>query len=145
MAAILDGEHKFSAAVFPGDAGAATVERRDSCSAQLLRDCGITRPNVSKALDGWLHGRMAVLRGVESGFTIVRAAKPGVLTVSDDRGRILAQQDGATVPFASLVATAPIRHDGTLYVRWGDWFAWLNAAGLVTLLFTRARKRDLAL
>jgi apolipoprotein N-acyltransferase len=95
-------------------------------------------------LDGWLHGRMAVLRGVESGFTIVRAAKQGVLTVSDDRGRILAQQDAATVPFASLVATAPIRHDSTLYVRWGDWFAWLNAAGLVTLLFSRARKRDLA-
>src|SRR5579863_8524722 len=91
-------------------------------------------------LDGWLHGRMAVLRGVESGLTIVRAAKQGVLTVSDDRGRILAQQDAATVPFASLIATAPIRHDSTLYVRWGDWFAWLNAAGLVTLLFSRARK-----
>jgi apolipoprotein N-acyltransferase len=96
-------------------------------------------------LDGWLHGRMAVLRGVESGFTIVRAAKQGVLTVSDDRGRILAQQDAATVPFASLVATAPVRHDNTLYVRWGDWFPCLNAAGLVALLFSRARKQDPAL
>jgi apolipoprotein N-acyltransferase len=91
-------------------------------------------------LDGWMHGRMAVLRGVESGFTIARAAKQGVLTVSDDRGRILAQQDSATVPFASLVATAPIRHDNTLYVRWGDWFAWLNVGGLIVLLFSRARK-----
>jgi apolipoprotein N-acyltransferase len=70
-------------------------------------------------LDGWLHGRMAILRGVESGFAVVRAAKQGVLTVSDDRGRILAQQDAATVPFASLVATAPVRHDNTLYTRWG--------------------------
>ena len=96
-------------------------------------------------LDGWLHGRMAVLRGVESGFTIVRAAKQGVLSVSDDRGRILAEQDAATVPSASLVATAPIRHDNTLYMRWGDWFAWLNAAGLVLLLFGCARKRDPAL
>jgi len=96
-------------------------------------------------LDGWLHGRMAVLRGVESGFTIVRAAKQGMLTVSDDRGRILAQQDDATVPLASLVATAPVWHDNTLYVRWGDWFAWLNAAGLVALLFSRTRKRDPAL
>jgi apolipoprotein N-acyltransferase len=91
-------------------------------------------------LDGWMHGRMAVLRGVESGFTIARAAKQGVLTVSDGRGRILAQQDSATVPFASLVATAPVRHDHTLYVRWGDWFAWLNLAGLIVLLFSRARK-----
>ncbi|HMD69928.1 MAG TPA: nitrilase-related carbon-nitrogen hydrolase [Bryobacteraceae bacterium] len=88
-------------------------------------------------LDAWLHGRMAVLRGVESGFTIVRAAKQGLLTVSDGRGRILAQQDAATVPFASLLATAPIRHDNTLYVRWGDWFAWLNIAGLIVLLFGR--------
>ena len=96
-------------------------------------------------LDGWLHGRMAVLRGVESGFTIVRAAKQGVLTVSDDRGRILTQQDAATVPLASLVATAPVRHDNTLYVRWGDWFAWLNTAGLVAFLFSRTRKQDPAL
>ena len=48
--------------------------------------------------DGWLHGRMAVLQGVESGFTIARAAKQGLLTISDDRGRILAQQDAATMP-----------------------------------------------
>lgn len=26
-------------------------------------------------LDGWLHGRMAVMRGVESGFTIVRGCQ----------------------------------------------------------------------
>jgi len=92
-------------------------------------------------LDGWLHGRMAVMRGVESGFTIVRAAKQGLLTISDDRGRILAQQDAATVRFASLLGTAPIWHDDTLYTRWGNWFAWLNVAGLVALLLSPVRKR----
>ncbi|HXY52178.1 MAG TPA: nitrilase-related carbon-nitrogen hydrolase [Terriglobales bacterium] len=91
-------------------------------------------------LDDWLHDRMAVMRGVEDGFTIVRAAKQGLLTVSDDRGRILAQQDAATVPFASLLATAPVRHNDTFYVRWGDWFAWLNIAGLVALLLSPSRK-----
>ena len=95
-------------------------------------------------LDGWLHGRMAVMRGVESGFTIVRAGKQGLLTVSDDRGRILAQQDAATVPFASLLATAPVRHEDTLYARWGDWFAWLNIAGFVALLLSPTRKSELA-
>jgi len=90
-------------------------------------------------LDGWLHGRMAVMRGVESGFTIARAAKQGLLTVSDDRGRILAQQDAATVRFASLLATAPVHHDRTLYARWGDWFAWLNIAGLVVILLSSRR------
>jgi len=91
-------------------------------------------------LDGWLHGRMAVLRGVESGFTIVRAAKQGLLAVSDGRGRILAQQDAAPVPVAPLLAMAPVRHDDTLYTRWGDWFAWLNTAGLVVLLVTLANR-----
>jgi apolipoprotein N-acyltransferase len=85
-------------------------------------------------LDGWLHGRMAVMRGVESGFTIARAAKQGLLTVSDDRGRILAQSDAATVHFASLVAAAPVHHDDTLYTRWGDWFAWLDVAAVIGLL-----------
>ncbi|MBV8207063.1 MAG: hypothetical protein JO041_09745 [Acidobacteria bacterium] len=85
-------------------------------------------------LDAWLHGRMAIMRGVESGFTIVRAAKQGTLTVSDDRGRVLAEQDSASVPFATLEALAPVRHDDTLYSHWGDWFAWLNAAGFAGLL-----------
>ena len=93
-------------------------------------------------LDGWLHGRMAMMRGVESGFTIVRAAKQGVLSVSDGRGRVLAEQDAATVHFASLVAMAPVRHDDTLYARWGDWFAWLNVAALIALLFSLAGKRQ---
>jgi apolipoprotein N-acyltransferase len=93
-------------------------------------------------LDGWLHGRMAVMRGVESGFTIARAAKQGVLTVSDNRGRILAQQDAATVRFASLLTNAPVRHDDTLYTRWGDWFAWLNIAGLLGLLFRPPCRMD---
>jgi apolipoprotein N-acyltransferase len=96
-------------------------------------------------LDGWLHGRMAIMRGVESGFTIVRAAKQGFLTVSDDRGRILAQREDATVPLASLVATAPVHHDDTLYLLWGDWFAWLDIAGVLALLVAAAGhslKRD---
>jgi apolipoprotein N-acyltransferase len=87
-------------------------------------------------LDGWLHGRMAILRGVESGFSVARAAKQGILSVSDDRGRVLAERDAATVPFASLLADVPVRHDTTLYARWGDWFAWLNVAAGIALLFS---------
>jgi len=54
--------------------------------------------------------------------------------VSDDRGRILAQQDATYVNIGTLLATAPVRHAGTFYSRWGDWFAWLNVAGLVAIL-----------
>jgi apolipoprotein N-acyltransferase len=33
-----------------------------------------------------------------------------------------------------------VHHDDTLYARWGDWFAWLNIAGLFVLLLNRAKR-----
>ena len=84
--------------------------------------------------DGWLHDRMAVLRGVESGFTVVRAAAEGRLTISDDRGRVLAEAVSEQAPFTTLVASAPLSHTPTLYAVWGDWFAFIAVAGLVALI-----------
>jgi apolipoprotein N-acyltransferase len=90
--------------------------------------------------DGWLHGRMAVLRGVESGFSIARSAKLGILSATDDRGRILGERKTIGLPFATAVVSLPVRHDSTLYSRWGNWFAWLCLALLVgTLLPTGKR------
>jgi apolipoprotein N-acyltransferase len=86
-------------------------------------------------LDADWHGHMAVMRGVEGGFTIVRNAKNGLLTASDDRGRILAEEptrpDGA---FVTMLARVPVRHDSTLYQKWGDWFAWADLVALAALL-----------
>jgi apolipoprotein N-acyltransferase len=77
---------------------------------------------------------MAVMRGVESGFSIARAPKQGILTVSDDRGRVVAERQSNAADFSTLVATAPVHHDVTLYDRWGDWFGWLNVCLLGGLL-----------
>ena len=85
-------------------------------------------------LDRSWHGHLAVMRGVESGFSIARAARHGYLTVSDDRGRILAETRSDSAPFASLIAEAPVVHDTTLYLLLGDWFAWLTLAVLVFTL-----------
>jgi len=86
-------------------------------------------------VDAAWHGHMALMRGVEDGFTMVRDAKNGLLTASDDRGRILAEEptrsDGA---FVTMLATVPVRHDSTLYQMWGDWFAWLDIVALAVLL-----------
>jgi apolipoprotein N-acyltransferase len=73
---------------------------------------------------GW-HGHIAIMRGVESGFSIAHAARNGYLTVSDDRGRILAETRSDSAPFATLIADVPAVHDKTLYLLMGDWFAWL--------------------
>jgi len=93
--------------------------------------------------DGWLHSRMAIMRGVESGFTLARAAKQGRLTISDTRGRILAEKGGDAAPFSTLLASAPVRHEATLYARWGDWFSWCNLALLATLLLFGARRHTI--
>ena len=71
------------------------------------------------------HGHMAIMRGVESGFSIVRAAKQGSLYVSDDRGRILAEVSSGSAPFATLLATVPAVHHDTFYMVAGDWLAWV--------------------
>jgi apolipoprotein N-acyltransferase len=94
-------------------------------------------------VDAAWHGHLSLVRGVESGFAMVRDAKVGLLTASDDRGRILAEEstrsDGALV---TMLAIVPVRHDSTLYQRWGDWFAWVDLATLVVLLaFVRFYRR----
>jgi apolipoprotein N-acyltransferase len=84
--------------------------------------------------DRWLHGRMAIMRGVENGFNIARVAKLGLFTVSDTRGRVTAEQRSDAAPFSSLVAPANLDHVQTIYTQWGDWFAWFNCVLLLLLL-----------
>jgi apolipoprotein N-acyltransferase len=81
-------------------------------------------------LDRFSHGHIAVMRGVEDGFGIARAARGGYLTVSDNRGRILAETQSNSAPFATLIADVPAVHDKTLYLRFGNWFAWVVLAVL---------------
>ena len=126
---------------------------KDMDFPQLSREYGkdgtalLIVPAWDFVLDGWLHGRMAILRGVESGFTIVRSPKQGVLTVSDDTGRVLARRTTGAEPFTSLIAAAPVHHSDTIYARFGDWFAWLNVAAALCLLVNgalRARRQSQA-
>jgi apolipoprotein N-acyltransferase len=77
------------------------------------------------------HGHMAVMRGVEDGFSIVRTAKDGYLTVSDNRGRVVAETRSDAAAFATLLATVPAVHSATVYLLLGDWFGWLACALLV--------------
>jgi apolipoprotein N-acyltransferase len=87
--------------------------------------------------DGWLHSRMAVFRGVESGIAVVRAARGGRATVSDAAGRIVAE--ATTVAPAGVLADialdAQVRSatKATIYARFGDWFAWCCLAATTLL------------
>lgn len=91
--------------------------------------------------ESW-HGHMAIMRGVENGYSIVRSSKVGLLTVSDDRGRILAETSAApNTPFTTMLATVPVRHDQTLYDVLGDWFGQLNLVLLCGLLISYLAQR----
>ena len=76
---------------------------------------------------GW-HGHIAIMRAVEDGFGLVRAAKNGYLTVTDNRGRVLAEARSDSALFVSLLADVPDVHDTTIYLLLGDWFAWVSLA-----------------
>jgi apolipoprotein N-acyltransferase len=96
--------------------------------------------------DGRLHDRMAILRGVESGFSIARVAKQGLLTLTDNRGDILAERNSAAQlqntsdPFTTLTGSIPVRNEPTIYARTGDWFAWLDLAFAVLLFLPIGHK-----
>jgi apolipoprotein N-acyltransferase len=85
-------------------------------------------------LDRWLHARMAVLRAVENGFALARSARNGLLTLSDNRGRILAEMATESGRFVSISGKVNVARETTFYTRTGDWFAWICVALFAVLL-----------
>ncbi|MCF0094296.1 nitrilase-related carbon-nitrogen hydrolase [Micromonospora sp. MH99] len=85
------------------------------------------------ARDGWLHSRMAVVRGVESGVAVARVARTGRATISDAFGRVLVDVD--TSEDGTVDATFALAATPTIYSRVGDWFGWccVTAAVLTTV------------
>jgi apolipoprotein N-acyltransferase len=77
-------------------------------------------------LDGWLEERTTAFRGIENGYSIVRASREGLLSASDPYGRVLAETTSNVMPGRSLlvkVTVAPPVH--TLYTRIGNLFGWI--------------------
>ena len=98
-------------------------------------------PALDFVRDGRLHSRMAVTRGVENGFAVVRAAGQGVVTVSDAYGRVLAEQATTGVPEARLVQRVMAGPGATFYTQYGDWFGWADTLLAVGLLIAIAVRR----
>jgi apolipoprotein N-acyltransferase len=97
-----------------------------SDAQQGIRLMGVPAGDFGK--DAWLHARMAIMRGVENGFSIVRAADEGLLSASDSRGRVLAQKAANSSGMTTLIASLPLGSGPTLYTRIGDVFAWCVVA-----------------
>ena len=103
-----------------------------------IRLMGVPAGDFGK--DAWLHARMAIMRGVETGFAIVRAANEGLLTASDAQGRVIAQKHSASSGMTVLIASLPLGPGSTLYGRIGDAFAWCTVVIFLGIGVRCARK-----
>ena len=119
-----------------GEARATTVCKDMDFPSTIRGDaqhgiCLMAVPAGDLLLDGWIHARMAILRGVENGFAVVRAANEGLDTVSDAQGRVLARKSYQRDGVYWIVADVPLGSGTTLYTRIGDLFAWTAIANIV--------------
>jgi apolipoprotein N-acyltransferase len=99
-------------------------------------------PSWDFGADGRLHARMAVVRGVENGFALARAATDGRLTLSDRYGRVVAEAVTSRDDVTVLTADIGLRSGGTPYVRYGDVFAWIAVGAAVVLIGFRVATRS---
>ena len=90
-----------------------------------------------------VHADMAIMRAIENGFSLVRAAGQGISTMNDSRGRTLAMLDFYGTDDQVIIADVPARRSFTLYPVLGDWFAWC-CVGFVTIHLLRAIQNGFA-
>lgn len=90
------------------------------------------------------HMQMAVFRAAETRKTVVRSTNGGMTTIIDPNARITAIYE----PFVEgyLVGDAPVYQGRrTLYLEWGDWFAWvaivLSVGGVLASVILRIVRR----
>ena len=73
---------------------------------------------------------LAALRGVESGYSVVRVGREGSLNASDRYGHTIARKRSDYMPGSSVLVDLPLGPaTPTLYVRCGNAFGWLSVVG----------------
>jgi apolipoprotein N-acyltransferase len=95
--------------------------------------------------DGEYAARLSAVRGVESGVAMVRAAREGLLTISDAYGRVVLEKPSAPLPGVTLLGRAPQAQAATLYSRTGDLFGWLCTAATMALMLGYRRRTGINL
>ena len=97
-------------------------------------------------MDLRLRDKIAMVGGASKGlgFAVARAAKQGLLTLSDSYGGIIALSASGKSGMVSLVGDLPRGPGNTVYLHIGDVFAWASSAGSILFLgmaLRRGRKR----
>jgi apolipoprotein N-acyltransferase len=90
--------------------------------------------------DGEYAARLSAVRGVESGVSMLRAAREGLLTISDAYGRVVQETASAPLPGVTLLGRVPAPAQSvTPYSRTGDLFGWLCTAAALALMLRYRR------
>jgi apolipoprotein N-acyltransferase len=125
---------------------------KDMHFASLGRGFGARDPGVMLVpawdfgADGWLAANMTKIRGVENGFAIVRAARDGLLSISDPYGRMVAVEQSTRMPGSTLFATVNVgARVPTIYTRIGDLLGWICVTGMLLLLGLAFRRERMDL
>lgn len=122
------------------DDGTLVAICKDMDFPALLRGDGALGPRIAAVpawdfdRDGWAHARMAIMRGVENGFAVARAARQGLLTLSDAYGRVRAQARSDQKGPVRVVARVSRGGAATLYSQLGDILPWVSIATAVLLV-----------
>ena len=103
---------------------------RDMDFPAMLKSDAILHPSLFAVpawdfdRDRWGHARLAIMRGVENGFAVARAAKDGLLTLTDAYGRLMAIKPSESGGMVMLVGDLQRGPGETSYATIGDTFAW---------------------
>ena len=86
------------------------------------------------------HLAANVLRAVENGRPVLRAANTGFSAYIDAFGNIKEQSNLFTQEILTLSVPLSVTDRNTFYTQWGDWFAWICAIlfftiGISTVVF----------
>ncbi len=89
-----------------------------------------------------LHARMAILRAVENGCSLVRPCENGLSLAVDPLGRILTSQLDHGLDGNVMVGHVPLFRLRSAYSHIGDLFAYLCALGLIALAASGRRTKS---
>jgi apolipoprotein N-acyltransferase len=93
-----------------------------------------------KTVAPWQHARLAQWRAIETRRSLVRVTNTGVTSVINAKGEMI-----QTLPLftaAVLKTEVPLLEGETLYVRFGDWFAWSATLLSLAIFLFRCKKAN---
>ena len=86
------------------------------------------------------HTHMAIVRGIENGFSVVRQTYEGLSASADFNGNVLSTMNHFYTDEKVLVSEVPIGGITTIYNIIGDLFAWFNIVAFILFVLFRFKK-----